>query len=164
MERFAQIEVRLIELGYGTIHKFFYEHPGEPYGVMLKRIGITIEGTNHFDISILDLKKAQLKDAEERGTTREYAKDTLTRSLLEHLGKGWNRGKNWDERRSKAYASWMTPPDAEHLCESVWSSLKLLNPPDGWRPSPTNDEIVERAFDQGWPPTSGTDNIRDGVD
>ena len=142
---------RINALGYDNALDFFSDSPGIPYGVLLKRIGRIVEGKNYFDVPIFALKVVHQNQAVAQAKTREYAMDTLVRSLLEQIGPGWNTGKDWDARSAQAYSTWPTPPKLEERYERVWSALNKLGPPQKWRPLPFGDELIQKAFDIGWP-------------
>ena len=142
---------RIKELGYSDILSFFSDAPGQPYGVLLKRIAKLVEGKNYLDIPIMALKLVHQQQAIEQAKVREYAMDTLVRTLSEHLGSGWACGKDWKHRSAQAYSTWPTPPELQMRYERVWSALKEIAPPKKWRPAPLEDELIKQAFDIGWP-------------
>jgi hypothetical protein len=151
MDMATIIVQRAKNLGYANVGAFFENNPGIPYGVLLKKISVPVESGRHLDIPILVLKMVHRQNAIETGRIREYAIDTMVRSLTEHLGSGWNAGRNSKERRAAAYANWSTVPEFNSHFEKVWRALESLNPPDRWRPDAVADPIIERAFEIGWP-------------
>lgn len=157
MDVLQEVLNRVQSQGYATVSSFLNAYPGEPYGKLLKIIATRVEGKNHFDLPIFAIKEAHRREALLLGATRDYAKDTLVRSLRDTLGSGWKKGTSWEERRAQAYSSWAIPAGADGPCADVWRVLKQLDPPVGWRPKPVGDELIDKAFDIAWPIEQATD-------
>jgi hypothetical protein len=146
------IEERIHNLGFRTVLDFFEAHAGVPYGILLKKVAMPVEGTNHLDIPFFAILEIHRREAIRSGRVRDLAKDTLVRSLQEHLGKGWGKGKHSSTHRARAFSRWATPSDdVDRLCDDVWECLVRLKPPEDWRPADIHDEYIERAFDMAWP-------------
>lgn len=142
------------ELGYPSFLDFLRAHAGEPYGKVLRVMRAHLQEM----VPMMQLQKLHMIEAIGRGQGREAAKDSLIRSLREHMPRGWNRGKKARENRASARAEWILPclgpEDRKHiapLADKVWQQLKIMNPPEDWCPLSTSDPILTEAFARGWP-------------
>lgn len=146
-------------LGYPTLTAFFRDHPGEPYGKLARFL------SQHSTVPVvaMQLQKLHMLEAIDRKSIRETARDTLMRSLRQHLRGGWNKGKKADLNRALAYAEWVLPrpggpPEFEEMLQkvqvyaaNVWNELNSLKPADEWLPRSTDDALIDKAFEKGWP-------------
>jgi hypothetical protein len=138
------------ELGHPTFLDYLDSHIGDPYGKLLQifrsRLGDVVP--------LMQIQALHMLDAAAVGKTREAAKDSLLRTLRQHIPKGWNKGKNVRQNRAFARAEWVLPDYSDEttaLADRVWDEIATLNPPDDWCPSTLTDPILSGAFDRGWP-------------
>lgn len=146
------------ELGYPSLLALMDAHAGQPYGKVLRILRAHLG----YLVSMLQLHKMHMLEAIATRGKRGAAKDSLVRTLREHVSGGWNKGKKAREKRARACAEWVLPRTGgnksewdriDALAKSVWDSLVAMNPPVDWCPSSPADPIVESAFQSGWPAT-----------
>lgn len=143
------------QLGYGNLSELLEAYGGEPYGKILRVLRSTLQRS----VPMMQLHKLHMLEAITQGKGRAAAKDSLVRSLREHLPRGWNQGRHPKEKRARAFSEWVLPrtvknwEDMTKLANNVWDELEKANPPHDWCPSSTDDVFVEHAFARGWPET-----------
>ena len=141
---------RLNELGFTSVTQLFEHHAGEPIWKVLRTIAHSVPNKNYLDIPIMALKLAYEHEMTDQGKQRQFALDTLQRSLVEYLGKGWMVGKNWQKRHSNAHIHWHIPSEHFQKLELIWKVIERTAP-KGWKPNTVNDEILLNAFAEVWP-------------
>jgi hypothetical protein len=142
---------RITELGFNSTLELFRENPNVSFGHILRLVGKPVEGKNYLDIPILVLKLSYAVEAKKAGNLKEFAKDCLIRSFVEHVKQGWGIGKDWKRRSANVFANWFTPEGEDEMYTKVWNKIVATPPPIGWRPSSIYDEIISKAFDEVWP-------------
>jgi hypothetical protein len=138
-------------LGHESVGNYLASHPAEPYFKVARRLGN--------DVAAVQLARMQFEEAVGIDGIRRAAMDGFCREIAENLKRGWGVGRHVDFRTAGVYAGWMAllefRADAPHLRpkgDAIWSSLKEINPPQGWLPNGPNDPIIVAAFAKGWPP------------
>jgi hypothetical protein len=114
------------------------------------------------DLVAAQVENFQWLEALETGTLREAAQDSLVRCLVGSLNlRGWGEGINFESRRARAFAHWVTSlcqygkaQDLEPFAKAVFDALERIPPPQGWSPTGPSDPHILRAFEVGWPATT----------
>jgi hypothetical protein len=106
----------------------------------------------------MQLSRLQMQEAKRDGTLRQAAMDAFARELNWRLPEGWVPDGPAESRAAGAYASTTTlveidgeSPQFHGQLLEMYQSLKLLQPPIGWRPAGGNDPLIQEAFARGWP-------------
>ena len=150
----AKVYGALRRQGFESMSDFLAAHPLDTYDQVAARLG------PHF--APVQIEHLQFLEAVESGRMRHAASDALVRKLHEHLPRGWKRGDDAVNRAMLAYAEWagivetraklVGNPISAHIFLAVWRALERIGPPEGWLPSDARDDILVRAFAEGWPP------------
>ena len=139
---------RITEAGFGSPLDLFVQNPGEPYGVLLRKIARPVPGAHHLDIPMLPFRLLHRRLHVRELGARSFAFDALTRSLREHLRSGWG---SKPEYRARAFANWNSLEiECEALYTRIWQALVAMAPPKAWRPEPASDPLLARVFEQAW--------------
>lgn len=148
-----RLQTKLRNLGHSSLEEFICENPGLSYVKLAALLG--------GDIAPMQLYGEQLRNAARIGQLRSAAKDCLVRFLNEHIKRGWGRGRHFLHRSGSAFAAWSTSVAShgqengtrhvQDKLKAVYDSLEHLNPEDGWIPATSDDALIEKAFDEGWP-------------
>ncbi len=147
---FARAYGALRRLGFETASDFLNAHPSETYHELAERLGS--------DIAPVQIQHLQFLEAKESGRVRAAAMDGLARKLREHIPEGWAKGSTAKSKAMDAYAHWagMVETRGKNIeagrLLAVWRALERIGPPEGWLPSDARDDILVRAFAEGWPP------------
>jgi hypothetical protein len=144
------------QLGHADFLGLMHAHVGEPYGRVLRVLRETLGDS----VPMMQVHRLHMHEAIAAGLSRDAAKDSLVRTLRQHLAKGWNRGSGCQEKRASARAYWVLPytnaldmERVNQLADKVWEELRVLDPPDDWCPAVPSDPLLEQAFVRGWPVT-----------
>ncbi len=112
------LEVGLRRLGHTNVSDLFKANPGVPSGVVLRKVRGSDERLKLFPY--LFLVVTYEKESTRNGRAREFAIDSLQRSMIEHIGKGWEIGRQWREKkRSNIFVYWHTPEEHSVECDKV---------------------------------------------
>jgi len=131
-----------------TALEFLRRNPGVSKIELAKRLD---RGT-----SALGLVMAIYKEAAEEGVVREIAMDLLIRQVAKEFPHGWACGGSI--RPGVKLGSWQYEitkyvPDSE-IAQSATRIIKWLTiehlPPDGWKPLPLNDPLLDELFTRFW--------------
>ena len=107
--------------------------------------------------SALGLIMATYQEACQKGVVREAARDLLVREILEEYPEGWTSEKkigagiklgSW-RFEVKKYVKDQTI--GTYATEIVRHLSVDHPPPDGWKPDPQDDPLINELFDRYWP-------------
>jgi hypothetical protein len=141
------------ELGHASFIDFMKLNVGVPYGKLL-RILRNHRGTM---VPMMQMTTLHIIDGLSVCSARELARDTLLRSLCDHVASGWNCGKQARWKRALAFSEWNLPREQGNwdqinaLADRVWKEIESQDPPPEWCPRTLDDPILEVAFSLGWP-------------
>ena len=147
-----RLRSRLDALGFGTLGAFLHAKPGVSYVTLAKELGDT-------NVAAMQLYGEHIRMAKKEDLLRAAAADCLVRFLVEHVKRGWGRGRYFTLNLASALGDWRSVMNQfggnddflNERLDRVAEALKRLHPPDGWIPSGPGDQMISRAFQQGWP-------------
>jgi hypothetical protein len=138
--------------------EFLSAHPG------LSITDLTQELANqaHGRLSPIGFVMAIYREAAQKGAVRDVAKDLLIREIREEFASGWSSGG--DIGPSVRIGSWsfhikryVLDARAGGYAEAIVHRLAVDHPPpEGWKPEPENDPLINGLFDRCWPQERGS--------
>jgi hypothetical protein len=144
---------RIRRLGFSSVTDFIENYPGESY-YQLARWRVRP------NIMPIFLMEAHAREAVKQGKVRRYAMEVLVREMRDALPSGWhhNKEKGLDVKTVSAVAELDTRLRLGGACQSdfeavdrTWKALLALDPQIGWLPKDTDDPLIQKAFEIGWP-------------
>jgi hypothetical protein len=144
---------RIRRLGFSSVTEFIEAFPGETYHQLARwRV--------RPNIMPIFLMEAHAREAVQQGTVRRYAMEVLVRQMRDALPAGWHhsKDKDLDGKTVSAVATLDVRSQSAGASRSdlqaidrTWKALLALNPPIGWQPKDSNDPVIQKAFEIGWP-------------
>lgn len=138
----------LTEKSYSAL-EFLAANPGISTIELAKRLN---RGAN-----VIGLLNAVYEEAIASDAVRETAKDLLIREILGAFPDGWSSGGEvassikiggW----SKTLLDFVNDPESFRRAAKIGIHLtKDHPPPEGWKPQPHNDPLIDELFDRYWP-------------
>jgi hypothetical protein len=144
---------RIRRSGFSSVTEFIEAFPGETY-YQLARWRVRP------NIMPIFLMEAHAREAVEQREVRRFAMELLVREMRAALPSGWHhiKDKGLDGRTVSAVAELDTQlknaqaPQADlEAVDRTWKGLLALGPPIGWLPKDTDDPLIQKAFEMGWP-------------
>jgi len=137
----------LAEAGYSAL-QFLAANRGVSAVELAKRLN---RGAN-----AIGLVNAIYEEAIEREMVRETAKDLLIRKIVAAFPDGWSStgkvGPSVTLRWSHEFLDYVNDPDLFRNAVTIELHLtKDHPPPEGWKPQPQNDSLIDELFDRYWP-------------
>jgi hypothetical protein len=136
------LDQRLGERGL-TVQQFLAARPGQSWNQLV----------HAFDEPLAPIQlMAYVQQAAAKGHWLDwYARDSLVRTLGEHLPDGWRRQGAMDSRTAHALADWLTiisilGPACAERAHQVVDWLKRAQLPLGWLPDGPDDPLLVAAF------------------
>ena len=147
----TRVRERVRSNGSDSVLDLLDQHPCEPYFLIARRLGN--------DVAAAQVARMQFEEVDGPGGFRQAAIDALSREITEQLKRGWGVGKHVEFLTADVFAGWMalleyrvgSPPHILARGEAVWEELNRIDPPQGWKPTGTDDSILVAAFAKGWP-------------
>jgi hypothetical protein len=147
-----RLRSKLESLGYAGLEEYLQAHPGIGYLKVAESLGDA-------NVAAMQLYGEHIRIAAGEGRLRQAAVDSLSRFLAEHVKRGWGRGRHFPLRVASAFGDWKTVvrqfADTDEMLhqrlDAVTEAIKASNPPEGWVPQGGDDQILQDAFDKGWP-------------
>lgn len=116
--------------------------------------------------SAIGLTMAIYDEAARNGVVRGTAKDLLIRKIYQEFPKGWFiedsihtavKIGSWDYDIKK----YVLDASVARYAISIINHLTIAHPPpDGWKPQPENDPVIDELFDRYWP-VGGSNSEKD---
>lgn len=108
-------------------------------------------------VSAIGLVMAIYEEASIKGVVRQTAKDLLIRKIHERFPEGWSSQGDvhplvkigrWDSEVS----NYGHDSKIAHFASCIMRNLTIDHPPpEGWKPEPRNDPLIDELFDRYWP-------------
>jgi hypothetical protein len=147
---------RIRATGSRTIAEFLHRFAALPYHKVVRDL----------PIAPMQLKRLQFDEAVANGTVREAAKDLLVRTINEQLKHGWQKGGHWRFNQAGVYSNFINDlrvhsgdENLKEIGKQVFGAIRQLGPPVDWIPKSTDDPLIVRAFDIGWPEVGDVEAI-----
>jgi hypothetical protein len=143
-----RVMARIRARGFETIADFMSHYPGQPYVKLANKLGS--------DVAALQLEWLQFGEASSEEEIRKVAMDSLARELNQQVPDGWKSVAQKDFHIVGAFVDWIIKVEQKNIslkkkAQAVWNSLEKLQPPLGWLPSGSQDDLIVKAFEEGWP-------------
>lgn len=141
----------LASMGIGPL-EYMQSQPGVP----LSRLAQPLAELNKWSCPI-GLALAIFEAAAAKTKLRDVAQDMLARGICEAFPEGWNHIANvhpivklssWGQRELELTAQ---DSQIEHYIDEMMRHLSDHPPPNGWKPEPKDDPILDDLFDRYWP-------------
>lgn len=138
--------------GHASLESYLDAHPGLSYLAIA-------DAFSDANVAAMQLYGEHIRRADSDGKLRDAAIDCLSRFLVQHVKRGWRRGRHFELRMASAFGDWKTvirqfSSSGESLNEyldRVTESLKSSDAPEGWIPESSADPFLQAAFNEGWP-------------
>jgi hypothetical protein len=131
----ARLSEALRSRGFESLTEYANTLPTDPLKVLAEKLDC--------DVGENGLGTVLAEEAVRMGSSDDFARSMLVRSLHSHMPEGWNRGDAAFARGMFDTAVGLGNHDA---CRAAWSALQAGAPPDGWLPAGPDDELVRRAI------------------
>lgn len=146
-----RLRSELDSLGFTSLEEYLHAHPGIGY---LK----IAESLSNANVAAMQLYGEHISTAVANGRLRQAAADSLSRFLAQHVKRGWGCGRHFPLRIASAFGDWKavlrqfaSGEIADVRLDAITEAIRASNPPKGWVPTSGDDEIIQNAFDEGWP-------------
>lgn len=146
----------LSELGCSAL-EFAAQNPGASIVELARLLN---RGSNALGVLL-----AAYEEASGNGTVRTTAKEFLIRHIRQQFPNGWSSHDNIGP--SIRIGGWSREVDRSFEDEQIRNSAYHIHrhlafdhqPPEGWRPELTGDQLIDDVFDLYWPIGSESDKL-----